>query len=137
MTLTHVASRFVNCPLMIHPPKLEVIIKALGPRLGIDPDAVLARRAQVFGFALGLVGVVGSLFVVVKGFPVAGTTIATGCVLSLVTVFVLGRESQKRERLRKEEVRQKMGRGDPIEELERPSPPDRSAPMPDQPGDRG
>jgi len=38
--LVHVASRFVNCPLMIHPPKLEVIIKALGPRLGIAPDAV-------------------------------------------------------------------------------------------------
>ncbi len=42
--LTHVASRFVNCPLMIHPPKLEVIIKAIGPRLGIEPDAVLAHR---------------------------------------------------------------------------------------------
>ena len=47
MTLTHVASRFVNCPLMIHPPKLEVIIKALGPRLGIDPDAVLATRVPM------------------------------------------------------------------------------------------
>ncbi len=40
--LSRLASRFVNCPLMIHPPKLEVILKALGPRLGIDPDAVLA-----------------------------------------------------------------------------------------------
>jgi len=47
VTLTHVASRFVNCPLMIHPPKLEVIIKALGPRLGIDPDAVLATRVPM------------------------------------------------------------------------------------------
>jgi len=32
---------------MIHPPKLEVIIQALGPRLGIDPDAVLARRVPL------------------------------------------------------------------------------------------
>jgi signal peptide peptidase SppA len=32
---------------MIHPPKLEVIIKALGPRLGFDPDAVLARRVPM------------------------------------------------------------------------------------------
>jgi hypothetical protein len=32
---------------MIHPPKLEVIIKALGPRLGIDPDAVLATRVPM------------------------------------------------------------------------------------------
>jgi signal peptide peptidase SppA len=45
--LTHVASRFINCPLMIHPPKLEVIIKAIGPRLGIDPDAIWARRVRM------------------------------------------------------------------------------------------
>lgn len=48
--LTHVASRFLNCPLMIHPPKLEVIIKAIGPRLGIEPNAavtLMARYAQV------------------------------------------------------------------------------------------
>jgi signal peptide peptidase SppA len=45
--LTHVASRFINCPLMIHPPKLEVIIKAIGPRLGIDPDAIWARRVPM------------------------------------------------------------------------------------------
>ena len=45
--LTHVASRFINCPLMIHPPKLEVIIKAIGPRLGIDPDAIWAPRVPM------------------------------------------------------------------------------------------
>ena len=45
--LAHVASRFVNCPLMIHPPKLEVIIKALAPRLGVDPDIVLASRVPM------------------------------------------------------------------------------------------
>ena len=32
---------------MIHPPKLEVIIKALAPRLGIDPDTVLASRVPM------------------------------------------------------------------------------------------
>ena len=37
--LTRVASRFVNTPLMIHPPKLDVIVQALGPRLGIMPVA--------------------------------------------------------------------------------------------------
>src|SRR5690242_5706483 len=37
-TLSHVASRFVGTPLMIHPPKLEVIIKALEPRLGLMVD---------------------------------------------------------------------------------------------------
>ncbi len=43
-SLTHVATRFINCPLMIHPPKLEVMIRAIGPRLGIDPEAALAHR---------------------------------------------------------------------------------------------
>ena len=43
--LTHVAARFLNAPLAIHPPKLEVIIKALGPRLGID--AQLIPRSEV------------------------------------------------------------------------------------------
>jgi signal peptide peptidase SppA len=37
--LTRVASRFVNTPLMIHPPKLDVMVQALGPRLGILPGA--------------------------------------------------------------------------------------------------
>jgi signal peptide peptidase SppA len=32
---------------MIHPPKLEVIIKALGPRLGIDPEAIWARSVPM------------------------------------------------------------------------------------------
>ncbi len=44
--LTHVASRFVNTPLMIHPPKLDVIIKALGPRLGINPEAVQGQHIR-------------------------------------------------------------------------------------------
>lgn len=44
--LTHVASRFLNTPLMIHPPKLEVIIRALGPRIGINPEAV-SRRVPI------------------------------------------------------------------------------------------
>ena len=43
--LTHVAARFINTPLMLYPPKLEVIIKALGPRLGID--AQLVPRSEV------------------------------------------------------------------------------------------
>ena len=43
--LAHVASRFINTPLMLHPPKLEVIIKALGPRLGIDAQLVPRSEA--------------------------------------------------------------------------------------------
>ena len=38
--LTHLAGRFIGVPLAIHPPKLEVIIKAIGPRLGIDAQRI-------------------------------------------------------------------------------------------------
>ena len=48
--LTRVASRFVNTPLMIHPPKLDVIVQALGPRLGIMPVAGV-KPAEPFAAA--------------------------------------------------------------------------------------
>lgn len=84
----------------------------------VESNIVLSHRSQIFGFAIGIVGLVGSLIVVGRGYPSAGAAIATGCVLGLVTVFVLGRESQKRERIEKEKVRQRIRRGDPIEDLE-------------------
>ena len=43
--LAHLASRFLNTPLMMHPPKLEVIIRALAPRIGID--AQMVPRSEV------------------------------------------------------------------------------------------
>ncbi len=48
--LSRLASRFVNCPLMIHPPKLDVMVQALGPRLGIAPLGDL-KIAEPFGTA--------------------------------------------------------------------------------------
>jgi signal peptide peptidase SppA len=52
--LAHIAGRFFNVPLAIHPPKLEVIIRALAPRIGSDAQmmprsevpAVLAERYE-------------------------------------------------------------------------------------------
>lgn len=40
--LTRVAHRMVNRPLMIEPGKLDVLVQALGPRLGITPGDKLA-----------------------------------------------------------------------------------------------
>lgn len=50
-TLTHVASRFIGTPLAIHPPKLEVIIKALGSRLGIDGAADALPEFQAASYS--------------------------------------------------------------------------------------
>lgn len=48
--LTRLASRFVNTPLMIHPPKLDVMVQALAPRLGIVPVAGV-KPAEPFAAA--------------------------------------------------------------------------------------
>jgi hypothetical protein len=76
----------------------------------------------LIGGAVGVVGLVASAYEIVQGFPFAGATVATGCVLSLVVVFVTGREAQKKERIEKTEIRERMKRGDPVETLV--SPPD-------------
>jgi len=55
--LAHVAARFFNTPLAIHPPKLEVLMRALAPRIGIDGQnvprsevsAVLAEQYESAG----------------------------------------------------------------------------------------
>ena len=48
--LTRLASRFVNTPLMIHPPKLDLLVQALAPRLGIMPVAGV-KPAEPFATA--------------------------------------------------------------------------------------
>jgi len=84
----------------------------------IGTRSALARRSQIFGLTIGLFGLMGSFSVVALGYPQTGATIATTCVLSLVTVFVLGRESQKQERVEKEKVREQIRNAAPIESLE-------------------
>ena len=39
MSFANLATRFIGTPLMMHPPKLEVIVKALEPRLGFSVDS--------------------------------------------------------------------------------------------------
>jgi len=41
-TLTHLATRIFDTPLLIAPQKLEVILAVLAPRLGLDPTCVAA-----------------------------------------------------------------------------------------------
>ena len=35
-TLAHIAAKLVDTPLLIHPPKLDAILAAIGPRVGIE-----------------------------------------------------------------------------------------------------
>lgn len=36
--LVNLAQRFIGTPLMVHPPKMKIIVEALAPRLGLDVD---------------------------------------------------------------------------------------------------
>jgi uncharacterized membrane protein len=83
-----------------------------------DTNALLARRGQTYGFLIGLAGLGVSFGSVFLGYATAGTLIATGCVGSLVTVFVYGRSKQKQERIAKEKIRERIKQGDPVEKLE-------------------
>lgn len=62
-----------------------------------------ARLGQIFGFTLGLVGLVGGIWLAATGQPVAGTAIVTGCLVGLVTVFVTGRSAPPTEKSEKPE----------------------------------
>jgi uncharacterized membrane protein len=75
-------------------------------------------RGQYIGGALGTIGLIGSLVVAGLGYGWAGFGIAMGSLGSLVSIFVYGREAQRKERLEKEEVRERIKKGEPIEKLE-------------------
>jgi uncharacterized membrane protein len=82
-------------------------------------------RGQYIGGALGMIGLIGSLVVAGLGYGWAGFGIAMGSLGSLVSIFVYGREAQKKERLEKEELRERIKKEEPIEKLEGANPPNR------------
>jgi uncharacterized membrane protein len=88
-------------------------------RMVVTTKNMLALRGQIIGGILGALGLIGSLIVAGVGHGWAGFGIAMGSLVSLVSVFVFGREQEKRERLEKENLREKIKRGAPIEKLEK------------------
>ena len=61
------------------------------------------------------------------GYGWAGFGIAMGSLVSLISLFVYGREAQKKERNEKAELREMIAKGVPIEELEKGASPVRPA----------
>jgi uncharacterized membrane protein len=86
----------------------------------IDNRINLSYRGQLIGGTIGGIGIVGSLIVIGLGHDWAGVTFAGGCLVSLVYVFVTGRDREKQERDEKEKIRQRIKKGEPIEEIEQP-----------------
>lgn len=52
---------------------------------------------QIFGFVIGLVGIGVGAYLAILGHEVAGTTLIGGTIVSLVSVFVIGKREQKRD----------------------------------------
>lgn len=67
---------------------------------------------------LGGIGLVGSLVVAGLGHGWAGFGIALTSLGSLVSIFVYGREEQKKERLEKAKIQEEIKKGQPIEKME-------------------
>ena len=57
----------------------------------------LKRTGQNYGLSIALTCIVLGSILVAIGFPVAGTTISTGVVISLVSVFVIGKTVKSSE----------------------------------------
>jgi uncharacterized membrane protein len=68
-------------------------------RIAIEKDVINAQmqessRGQIIGFILGILGLVIATYLGINGHDWLAGTIATTTIISLVTIFVLGKKSQ-------------------------------------------
>lgn len=63
----------------------------------INSQATQSLIGQIFGLILGLVGLGCGTFLAFNGFETVGAIIAGGTVVSLVSVFVIGKKSQRKD----------------------------------------
>ena len=63
----------------------------------INSEMRQSQIGQVFGFLIGLAGMGFGTFLAYSGEIVVGSIIAGGTVISLVSLFVIGKRNQKKE----------------------------------------
>lgn len=63
----------------------------------IKSQSTQSLIGQIFGLILGLVGLGCGTFLAFNGFEAVGAIIAGGTVVSLVSVFVIGKRSQRKD----------------------------------------
>ncbi len=64
----------------------------------INSDILNSKLGLIFGFIIGLVGIIGGVYVVVHDKAFAGGFIITGTLVSLVGTFVYGSRQRRSER---------------------------------------
>jgi uncharacterized membrane protein len=65
----------------------------------IQSDITNSRIGLIFGFILGLVGVLGGIYLTINGFSVFGPLLSGGTLVALVSVFIYGTATRRTERL--------------------------------------
>ncbi|OGU16083.1 MAG: hypothetical protein A2X61_13295 [Ignavibacteria bacterium GWB2_35_12] len=55
-----------------------------------------SQRGQIFGFILGLIGLLGSIILIYSGKEIGGSILGGGSLTLLVSLFVLGKKAQKK-----------------------------------------
>ncbi len=66
------------------------------------------RLGQIFGFTLGLVAIVGGIWLIAHGKDVQGLVAILGAIGGLAGVFIYGRRAQAKEREKKRELSQQL-----------------------------
>jgi len=64
----------------------------------INSDVVNSRLGLIFGFLIGITGIIAGVVVVLAGQVIAGLIVSGGTIASLVGTFVYGSQGRKRER---------------------------------------
>lgn len=63
----------------------------------VSSQSLQSKLGQIFGLLIGLTGIICGTYLASIGQDVVGSIIAGGTVVSLVSVFVLGKKTQKKE----------------------------------------
>ena len=84
----------------------------------VGADIRLAANGQRIGGLIGMTGILGSIIVTGMGHGGWGSVIAGSTLIGLVSVFVIGKTKQARERRDSEELQAEIESGESVESLE-------------------
>jgi uncharacterized membrane protein len=64
----------------------------------VSADIIKSYLGLVFGFLIGMVGILGGIYLATLGFDVYGPILSGGSFVTLVVAFIYGTKSRKQER---------------------------------------
>lgn len=64
----------------------------------IQSDVINSRLGLIFGFILGLIGIGGGTYLTYLGMTQSGLIISGGTLVSLISVFIYGSQTRRKER---------------------------------------